>query len=394
MSRFLDGTCARRGPKRKCRTCLVCDEGTTDPAICTQHTSNSVFCAACVAGMWTQSGRRIPSCQTCGKKATDTFMKTSLQAHDTQSGTHLVDSYTGHRRFLDGDVELPIDGLEKRVCACHDPPCKGTVSADGNWIVFRPSMKVCNTAWSNDQRRYLDVGGVASHKPVCAHCLAPSSTKSVDHPCMSCMARGLQSTEFATLCHYISPNAGAKGQWGMPLRAHHVSHHDYQRHLYWILEDPDLFVRCPVDGTVLEHGVDCHELTCPTCKITKFCYCCGRAEVVGEEGAILDHFTTASLFTCPRYRDCAWNIKGGSPIECPCTQDCTNMEGRCDMSEHKPWRDLYQQFRRMRWLCAYLQEVPLPIKFHLILAAQSHHALGQNGFRMAFLTLFSKELSL
>ena len=391
MSRFLDGTGTRRGPKRKVRECLVCCEDTLDPVVCAAHSSESSYCNTCIAKMWVSSGRQPPKCQVCNKEACAPQICNALLMHDTKHGTSYMAQYQKHQTFLHGDNELPIDGLLKRMCVCHDPPCKGRLSANQEWITFKPTLKVKKTLWHPSQTRYIQIPDTsARHRPICAHCLAPAPTvnHNLNEPCILCQLRTDQALEYKTLHHYINPLAGAKGSWCMPKRLHQVSQHDLLRHLWFILEDQDLFMRCPIDGTVLEHGTACHELTCPTCKLVKMCFCCGRVEVVGVEGAMIDHFEAADSM-CMRYPDqYTWTLykTGAEPhvITCPCTEACTNLSGRCEQKEHALWRKFYKSYRRMRWLVSYIKEMPFHIAFMLFRMAMDHPTVVNSPFKPQF----------
>lgn len=366
MALFLDGTCAKRGPKRKVRECLLCCMDTLDPVICPAHSQDSCYCLHCIAKMWIDNGRKIPQCEECDKRVPNGIVRASLNRYDDVHRTDFVTRFDQHQIFLYGDAELPVEGYCKKVCVCHDPPCKGTTTFSGNWVTFRPGFKVPKTSWITDKGCYTVIPGKrVQHPPICARCFAPAPPGQIDlgAPCGVCASQSTQAVTFAPLHHYINPLAGAKGQWTMPLRVHQVSTYNLMLHMYWILEDPNLFVRCPVDGTILEHGVDCHELSCFTCKMTKICFVCGHAKITGADGALIDHYGANPNHHCCRYPDMyRWRVAHTdgttTQIPCPCSAECTTVEWRCDVEDHQTWRSYYTEWRRMCWLVAFLREIP------------------------------------
>jgi hypothetical protein len=366
MSLFLDGTCGKRGPKRKVRECLLCCEETLDPVICPTHTNDSCYCCTCIAQIWVESGRQVPQCDECGKYASNAMVRAALSRRDEVHRTNFATKFDRHQRFLHGDSELPVEGYHKKMCVCHNPPCKGTVSQSGKWITFRPAFKVPKVAWNAEKLDYCVTSrSMGHHLPICATCLAPAASNHIDleSPCHTCTSQTAQARMFTPLHHYINTLAGAKGHWTVPIRAHQVSVYNLLRHIYWILEDPNLFVQCPVDGTNLEHGDDCYELTCSTCKITKICFVCGRAEVTGMHGALVDHYGEDPTLQCCRYSNMyKWRLRKTDEtcvdINYPCSSDCTSLDQRCDVAAHNIWQSYFTEWRRINWLVAFLREIP------------------------------------
>lgn len=389
MAHFLDGRARVRGAKRKKRPCLVCENYTDNAVVCALHPEESAYCAECIAGMWTTCGRMTPQCTTCGKSMDDSLVRKALTLQDREDGTDHVRRFDQHEQFLHGDSELPLEGWKHRVCACHTPACKGAVSSNLKWIVFRSTFKAPRVVWTPESARFERVTGAsARHPPVCAHCLmpGPGTHTSLAAECVHCVKENNQSKLFSSLRHYIDPLAGAHGQWRMPKRSHELSWHALRAHLFWILEDVDLFVRCPVDGTVLGHGADCHELTCPTCKLTRACFVCGRTELTGVDGAILDHFGPGPR-QCQRYpKSHAW-LMNGTEYLYPCTDACDSLDSPCAISDHKVWRDLYQMWRRTRWVEEFVLELPNWVARGLVEVLKTHEGYKKNCFQYTWTVL-------
>lgn len=365
--------------------------------MCTRHPDDSVYCAKCVKSMWTASHREIPACESCGKKMNEDHWREILLARGSrETSVVTVNQFDQHLRFLNGDPEIPMDSWNHRICACHDPPCQGSISKNGNWIIFRATFKVPVSVWNADQSRYIyDKSSLKRHSLVCAHCLRPSlnANQHVDGECIYCLVGCVESKRFAVLRHYINPLAGAHGQWRMPIRVHELSEWALRKHLYFLLEDPHLFLVCPIDGTILEHGTACHEMTCPTCNLVKLCFCCGRAEVVGRSGAMIDHFGDLS-FQCRRYPSMyKWMIDDGTTILYPCSDECTNLGQRCDIEDHQEWYSLYHEYRRARWVERYFLELPLSAATRLFVLLGRHPAWGKNRFRSLWHDLIPRFLT-
>lgn len=393
MALFLDGSPDSRPVKRKSRECLICAETILDEPTCPKHVGASSYCGACIARTWIENGRVHPTCQVCCRPVSFGTTREALVRYDARRNTTYASQFDKHQVFLNGDVELPTEGYNKKTCVCHDPPCKGTVTPNGLWVTFKAALVVPQVHW--DETRYKASGKKCkAHLPICACCLAPASSRSADltQPCAHCGV-GAQRVAFLPLYHYIDPLAGAKGQWGMPRRVHQVSRHDLIRHLYWILEDPNLFVRCPVDGTILEHGNECHELMCPTCKLTRICYVCGRAEVTGPDGVLVDHYGGNPCDRCLRYPSMyKWSqiTKGGdtpTALSYPCTDACVGLASRCQHADHRLWYTYFMSWRRMSWLVAYLREAARPHYF-LIAIAKRHPAVARSVFAQYFVANF------
>ncbi len=382
MAWFREGGLAPRASKRKSRECVLCCEQTTNPIICAKHPTDSVYCDTCACQWWIQLHRELPACHECHKQMTISAMRAALCACDVNTGSSHVAQFDSHQIFLNGDPELPTEGWNRRVCVCHNPPCKGLVSANLKWIVFRSNFKVPKSQWNLPEMRYVELPGPTTrHPPICAHCLrpAPTTTIDVDTDCLYCLSGSHVQPQFATLQYYINPLAGAGNVWRMPPRSHQLSIDDLARHLFFLLEDPNLYVVCPIDGTTLEHGDACHELTCPTCNRVKLCFCCGRTELVGKTGAILDHYGV-NAGQCTRYpRSYIWMVDNAQ-IMYPCTDTCANLHHRCDIESHQQWAAYYRWHRRTQWVVNFFYEIDTRFASYLYNLLLNHPAYHCNPF--------------
>lgn len=371
---------------------MVCCHDTTDPVVCTRHSGDSVYCQECVARLWIESGHQQAHCEHsgCSKQISDTRLRMALARYDDKHRTHYVANFDRYQTFRHGDPELPTDGLEKRVCACHSPQYKGTVSKNREWILFQPSVKVSQVCFNPTQHRFQILSSRANikHPPVCVHCRFPHPTPStfdVNVPCMRCNGGEENMPPFSRAHHYVPPHTGARDTWQLPVWMHTVSLWDLEQYLYHLLEDPELHVRCPIDGTLLEHGSDCHELTCPTCNIVKACYCCGRFECVGPDGAMLDHFAGLEHGQCCRYPfQYSWSIKSGdevATIEFLCTSQCTSLRNRCDMPAHQTWHMYYKWWRRTCWVHEFICDLSFIQSAYLCAKLKQHPRFFQNPFK-------------